>query len=611
MGLQQKVLLLTFLSLSSQYGHCANLRPAQSDERIPAYRIRVDAAYYQTLQQSKNIIENGANGDETSVPNYAASFSKLLDHDLDEGTLTDGGKSAYEQLVKALSTGDQADFNSISFAAGTQRKFVNPQASFAFSLLGKDTSLFTTPLVPTLSSEAAAADLIEVYLQAICRDVRFQDYGTGSNTDDDGSGGSITNKAALILDDLSAYTGPKNGSNQVTAAVLFRGLSAGDKVGPYLSQFLLQSISPLFPAGCAGFVASLIGIQNLGQAAMLSKLTYPIAKQREFGVSWNDFVSIQNGLIPKQYASTDYDPTNRRYMITGRDLGSYVHQDGPFEPYYNAINILASNGFPISSTSPYRNGDITKESAGFQMGPPDAFSLIGRVCLEAFKTAWAQKWRTHRRLRPEAMAGLVHKAKVTSTNPYNLDSSLFTTHNGLDLLAMVLAYNQRQSLISVDPQQLLSFSDASTYLLSQMFPEGSPAHPSYPSGHATVAGACITVIKAIFDDTAKINTKLTPVKPNPSDATSLIALSGEGESTMTVGSELDKLASNISLARDFAGVHYRSDAQDSIVLGEEVGIAVLQDHCRTYPEEGFTGYELTLYNGTRVRITPDNVEVIS
>ena len=37
---------------------------------------------------------------------------------------------------------------------------------------------------------------------------------------------------------------------------------------------------------------------------------------------------------------------------------------------------------------------------------------------------------------------------------------------------------------------------AKTYLLGLTYPEGSPLHPSYPSGHATLAGACITVIKA-------------------------------------------------------------------------------------------------------------------
>lgn len=31
------------------------------------------------------------------------------------------------------------------------------------------------------------------------------------------------------------------------------------------------------------------------------------------------------------------------------------------------------------------------------------------------------------------------------------------------------------------------------------FQEGSPMHPSYGAGHATVAGACVTILRPFFD----------------------------------------------------------------------------------------------------------------
>ncbi|MDO9241060.1 hypothetical protein [Methylicorpusculum sp.] len=46
---------------------------------------------------------------------------------------------------------------------------------------------------------------------------------------------------------------------------------------------------------------------------------------------------------------------------------------------------------------------------------------------------------------------------------------------------------------------------------------------------------------------------------------------------LTIGGEINKLASNISLGRDWAGVHYRSDGTEGLLLGEEVGIAILKD----------------------------------
>jgi hypothetical protein len=47
--------------------------------------------------------------------------------------------------------------------------------------------------------------------------------------------------------------------------------------------------------------------------------------------------------------------------------------------------------------------------------------------------------------------------------------------------------------------------------LSQTFTEGSPTHPSYGAGHATVAGPCVTILKAFFNEDAKI---VNPVVPN-------------------------------------------------------------------------------------------------
>lgn len=36
------------------------------------------------------------------------------------------------------------------------------------------------------------------------------------------------------------------------------------------------------------------------------------------------------------------------------------------------------------------------------------------------------------------------------------------------------------------------------------YPEGSPMHPNYGAGHATIAGACVTLLTAMFDYTRKL-----------------------------------------------------------------------------------------------------------
>ena len=67
-----------------------------------------------------------------------------------------------------------------------------------------------------------------------------------------------------------------------------------------------------------------------------------------------------------------------------------------------------------------------------------------------------------------------------------------------------------------------SFNKYGDYFLSQAFPEGSPTHPAYPTGHGAVAGACITVLKFFFDGNFVI--------PNPmvatNDGLSLIPYTG-------------------------------------------------------------------------------------
>ena len=106
-----------------------------------------------------------------------------------------------------------------------------------------------------------------------------------------------------------------------------------------------------------------------------------------------------------------------------------------------------------------------------------------------------------------------------------------------------------------------------TALLPQAYPEGSPTHPSYPAGHAVISGACATVLKACLDESHVLP---EPVQASPDGLPP--ALEG---ADLTVGGELDKLAANISLGRDFAGLHWRSDAVAGLHLGEEVAIRTL------------------------------------
>src|SRR5437868_15089914 len=104
---------IVLLSLTQLY---ALERIKLQDERRIAYRMRTAAARTQTIARPLGHITQ-PNPDEVNVPNYAGSFTKGFDHDLVTSVATPIGQENFEQLVKAMTTGDQADFNAINFCA--------------------------------------------------------------------------------------------------------------------------------------------------------------------------------------------------------------------------------------------------------------------------------------------------------------------------------------------------------------------------------------------------------------------------------------------------------------------------------------------------------------
>jgi hypothetical protein len=103
-----------------------------------------------------------------------------------------------------------------------------------------------------------------------------------------------------------------------------------------------------------------------------------------------------------------------------------------------------------------------------------------------------------------------------------------------------------------------------------------------PTGHGTVGGACITLLKFFFDGGY--------VWPNPmvptSDGLSLVPYAGADAGQIIVNGELNKLAHNVSFGHGIhAGIHWRSDTETSMLLGEALALSFLRDKARTYHEK--------------------------
>jgi membrane-associated phospholipid phosphatase len=203
-------------------------------------------------------------------------------------------------------------------------------------------------------------------------------------------------------------------------------------------------------------------------------------------------------------------------------------------------------------------------------GGPHLLALLTEVSSRALKAVWFHKWLVHRRLRPEEFGGRVEAVRQKLEH-YPIHQDLYRS--------------------SVLDQICSKFN---SHLLPLAFPEGSPLHTSYGSGHSTVAGACITILKAWFDESATIP---NPVVPN-SDGSGVVPYDGP---ELTVGGELNKIASNVAQGRNLAGVHWRTDASEAIKLGEAVAISVLRDQKAMYGEP-FQGFTLTKLDGTTITV---------
>jgi hypothetical protein len=94
---------------------------------------------------------------------------------------------------------------------------------------------------------------------------------------------------------------------------------------------------------------------------------------------------------------------------------------------------------------------------------------------------------------------------------------------------------------------------------------------------------------------------MTDIVQASSDGLSLTPYTGSDRSSLTIGGEMDKVAANIAIGRNHAGVHWRSDYADSLLLGEAVAISILRDQKSTY-NESFNGYTFTKFDGSRITV---------
>ena len=246
-------------------------------------------------------------------------------------------------------------------------------------------------------------------------------------------------------------------------------------------------------------------------------------------------------------------------------------------------------GAPFDQGLPFQLPDHRDKQTGFaQFGGPHILTLVTEVATRALKAVRHQKYNVHRRLRPEALAGWMYQRR-------NGDASVRERLRELE--RMEQAFGGSSGIGSA----LDGVNGAGNWLLPMAFPEGSPAHPAYGAGHATVAGACVTILKGWFDHGHALTHAGNAIAFEPvADGSALNDVSASLKRPLTVEGELNKVAANISLGRGWAGVHYYTDYVESFRLGEQIALGVLEEQKVTYRE--FFSMTVPLHDGSCVQI---------
>ncbi|MBE9141438.1 phosphatidic acid phosphatase [Nodosilinea sp. LEGE 07088] len=501
------------------------------------------------------------NGDEerfeqVGFPGFA-TFTKALAHDA-KG-LVDA--ASLRSLLDALQAGTQEALEQVQLGGGA-RRLANPLNAFSYQALGDDSNGARMAAAPAFASRNAAVDMVERYWMALCRDVPFDQYANS---------GLIQ----AACDDLNALGFDDQFGFVCTPQTIFRGPYRGCQVGPHVSQFLLQDFN--------------FGNQPISQVQRYPRPGVDYMTDLE---TWN---RVNNGDINP--SGTDLLEGSRR-ITTLRDGGQWVHIDFPHQAGLWATIMLLGLGAETSAAIPYGR-DITTAYAFGSLGGPDVSIQSGLAGVYALKHAWFQKWCVHRRLRPEVYAQrleLFRRGQLGSSAANPCHDAKFNDLFGegaevwrqTQVLDRIYAHNHQQNIAHNRG------NCEGTWLLPMAYPEGSPTHPAYPGGHSAFIAAAATVAKAYFAD-GPFPCPKVPVE----GGTRLADYRGAG---LTIHGELNKLIANVTLFRDGAGMHWRTDGTASgpnvgldrpgtgietggNLLGERLAISMLRDTRCTYREQ--------------------------
>lgn len=479
-----------------------------------------------SYNNSQKNIKNSLNHNNNCINVY----SKGLPHD-NEGFVN---HNEINKLISALKSNNSKKLSQVNL--GGNIKLANPSSIWTNGIIDiycDKRSINKYFWSCDLNSDLVASEMSELYCMSLVRDIPFRKYDVSTIIED----------CCNYLNSLKTYpqvTGKINPNN------IFRGQTEGNLLGPYISQFLYYDIKT--------------------DISQQKQKYYTYLEGYDFMKSWKTTISAQNGIIMEALPPKRLYP---RYIITGRDLSSFVYNNNIIIIFCNIYDILINFEVPMNRQIQNLFNNNLVENYTVDFGKIEIQSILNVIGKKALLAANYIKWNTLF-LRPEALGIEVERVFRDGHNKYCISDELLRN----PVLNAVRSLN-------------------GNVLLSQVYCEGSSLSPSMPSEQAAISGACSTILKFFFD----IEHELDVYEPDV-DGNNLI----NTQMKTTVKNELDKLAYNLGFGTIWSGTQYHIDIIKGLKLGERIAIYHLRDIIKKYPAKlnvafnKFNGKIITIKN---------------
>src|SRR6185436_11334928 len=345
----------------------------------------------------------------TNIPSLLNSFTKGFEHDLN-GFIKNNAH--FEAFIRAADIGDIDQITSLDLNANTTwlskiardvpaltRGWESMGSGQTFDLEGRDAQAITIPPAPLIDSDELCAEMAELYWMALCRDVKFTEFmGNATviaavnhmNGLDWIKNRRIRGLKEFERDRKRGFFENPAPAQAFNPSNIFRGNIIGADIGFYISQFLYVGNMSQGLSGI-GFTEDQ-GIIQYGSITIDQRVRIA-TPELDYMTTWEQWMDVQNAAdlrMLETYVNAGNTANNRdtgyRFILTPRDLATYVHYDQLHEAYFNACIIMLNKRVPFDPGIPFRDADSIDKQIGFAtFGGPHILTLVSEVATRALK----------------------------------------------------------------------------------------------------------------------------------------------------------------------------------------------------------------------------------